>query len=92
MVVTANYVHWYTAGRDSRNLITYLMNKEINSPSGSGIVRIKRLLSEEVPVSRSTLYQWINAGNFPAPIRLGPKAIGFRLKDIRAWQASREKA
>ena len=41
-------------------------------------------------LSRSTIYKFISAGAFPAPIRLGPRAIGFRRNDVEAWLASRD--
>jgi prophage regulatory protein len=46
-------------------------------------------LPEVLGVGRSTLYEWIKAGYFPAPVKLGPKAVGFRTEDIRAWMATR---
>ncbi|MGF6806065.1 prophage regulatory protein [Paraburkholderia sp. Clong3] len=72
--------------------------KNITSPSElarlpeTGFIRMKRLVPAFVPVGRSTLYEWIKQGRFPAPVKLGPKATGFRVEDIRAWLASREVA
>ena len=41
-------------------------------------------------VSPQHLYRLIDAGNFPAPIKLAHSRIGFRLGGIEAWLASRE--
>jgi prophage regulatory protein len=48
-----------------------------------------RILTEMLGIGRSTLYEWIKAGHFPAPVKLGPKAVGFRAEDLRAWMATR---
>ncbi|MBZ0071436.1 MAG: AlpA family phage regulatory protein [Gammaproteobacteria bacterium] len=40
-------------------------------------------------VSRGTIYNYIKSGNFPAPVRLGPRRVGFRFSDIRAWLDAR---
>lgn len=34
---------------------------------------------------RSTLYAWIAAGQFPAPVRLGARLVGWRLSDVQRW-------
>ncbi|WP_228937885.1 helix-turn-helix transcriptional regulator [Paraburkholderia saeva] len=36
----------------------------------------------EVGLSRSTIYQRIKDGTFPRPIRLGARAVGWRVGDI----------
>ena len=43
-------------------------------------------------LSRSSIYQMMNEGRFPRPIRLGLAAVGWRLADLEAWLASREAA
>lgn len=40
-------------------------------------------------MSHSTLYAQINAGQFPAPVRIGPRAVAWHAKDVRAWLQSR---
>jgi len=37
----------------------------------------------------STLYAKIASGDFPKPIRLGPRAVGWLEDDIAQWQESR---
>ena len=44
---------------------------------------LKRYLS----ISNSTLYQWIADKRLPAPVKLGPRAVRFRVEDIRAFEA-----
>lgn len=36
-------------------------------------------------LSRSTIYERIRAGTFPAPISLGAKAVGWIEAEVDAW-------
>ena len=40
-------------------------------------------------LGRSTLYRLVATGAFPAPIRLGARAIAWRWADIDHWSRSR---
>ena len=42
-------------------------------------------------LSRSTLYQYIKDGDFPKPVRLGLRAVGWLESDISEWIAARVK-
>ena len=35
--------------------------------------------------SRSTLYNYIKAGSFPKPYRIGPNRTAFALSEVNAW-------
>lgn len=37
----------------------------------------------------STIYDGIKAGTFPAPVPLGPKAVGWVESEIHAWLVAR---
>ncbi len=44
--------------------------------------------------SRTTLWNWIKAGNFPRPVQLGPAqngrgAVGFLRTEVDQWNAAR---
>ena len=45
------------------------------------LLRLPQVLTR-YPVSRSSWYQGIKAGNFPAPVKLGPRAAAWRESDI----------
>lgn len=50
---------------------------------------IRRLVSipgvlSAVPINRSTLWRWVRAGKFPAPIRVGRRTF-FRAEDLNRW-------
>lgn len=41
-------------------------------------------------ISNTTLWRWIRAGAFPAPVRLGPSPVRFwRRSDLEKWAADR---
>ena len=40
---------------------------------------------EMVGVGRSQIYRKIGTGDFPAPVKVGPKSIRFRADDVEAW-------
>ena len=42
--------------------------------------------------SRTSIYEKINAGEFPKPYPLGARAVGWLSDDIEAWIESRIKA
>lgn len=57
-------------------------------------VRILRRPDVErlVGLSKPSLYRQINAGTFPRPVKLGPRAVGWFEHEIEAWLASLERA
>ena len=40
-------------------------------------------------LGRSTIYRWIAEGSFPAPVRLGPRAVAWRWSDLDQWAQTR---
>jgi prophage regulatory protein len=36
-------------------------------------------------LSRSHLYLLIQQGNFPSPVKLGERAVGWRHSDVQEW-------
>jgi prophage regulatory protein len=43
-------------------------------------------------VPRSSVYERVKAGTFPAPVKIGKRAIGWRTADITAWLDSLKSA
>jgi prophage regulatory protein len=41
-------------------------------------------------LSRSTIYAWMERGDFPKPVRLGTRIVAWRESDVTAWLESRE--
>lgn len=52
------------------------------------IMRLPEVLAK-IGISRSTLYRAVSGGEFPKPIRLGRRAIGWNQPAVDAWLASR---
>jgi prophage regulatory protein len=52
----------------------------------SGFVRLKDIIgpSGPIPISRSSWFARIQAGEFPRSVRLGPRTTAWRIEDIRA--------
>jgi prophage regulatory protein len=48
------------------------------------ILRRKQVESR-IGLSRSTIYERIKAGTFPAPISLGAKSVGWIESEIEGW-------
>jgi len=48
-------------------------------------------VEQRIGLSRSTLYQYIKHGDFPKPVHLGLRAVGWLESDISDWIAARVK-
>ncbi len=57
-------------------------------PPRASILRFKHL-QQRIPLSRSNIYAKIGAGDFPSPVSLGPRAVGWLESDIENWIRSR---
>ena len=53
------------------------------------MTRLLRLpeVTEITGLSKATIYRRLAAGEFPAPVKVGPKSIRFRADDVEAWIA-----
>jgi prophage regulatory protein len=49
----------------------------------------RKQVEARVGLRRSSLYQRISEGTFPAPIKLGGRAVGWIESEITEWLASR---
>jgi prophage regulatory protein len=52
--------------------------------SPNRILRLSSVL-ERTGLSRSTLYRKMQAGSFPAQVRISERCIGWRESDIERW-------
>ena len=55
----------------------------------TGLIR-QSLLLKCLPFSKSTLWRWVKAGLFPAPVRLSVGITAWRAEDVQRWIAERE--
>ena len=56
---------------------------KIDLPS-TGFVREKNIL-RIVPVSHSTLWNYVKSGKFPRPVKLSGNVTAWRNEDVIAW-------
>ncbi|MES2934833.1 MAG: AlpA family phage regulatory protein [Pseudomonadota bacterium] len=70
----------------TKTLQTALHPKRITTAN-----RILRMaeLKTRIGLSRSTIYEFQNSGNFPRSISLGSRAVGWLESDVDAWLESR---
>jgi len=47
-----------------------------------------RTVEEKTGLKKSSIYERIKGGNFPKPIRLGPRAVGWLESEIDDWIAA----
>ena len=43
-------------------------------------------------LSRASIYRYVDAGDFPRPVKLGARAVAWRASDVEAWIEGREAA
>jgi prophage regulatory protein len=53
----------------------------------SRILRIRQVL-DMTGLRRTALYEKINASEFPKPVKLGVRAVGWREGDVLSWMDS----
>ena len=44
---------------------------------------------ERTGYGRSTIYEMIGAGKFPAPVHLGPRAVAWLESEVETWMQDR---
>jgi|APFre7841882724_1041349.scaffolds.fasta_scaffold21029_3 prophage regulatory protein len=54
-------------------------------PSSAHVILRLRQVIARTGLSRSTLYERIQAGDFPTQINLGVRAVGWLESDVDAW-------
>lgn len=69
------------------------MNQATSSPqsnvaSGDAILRLPRV-KECTGLGRTSIYAGVKNGTFPAPVRLGERAVGWLASSVEAWIQSR---
>jgi len=66
------------------------MNKQLPSHT-SGPVSVLRLpaVKSRVGLGRSSIYSALARGEFPAPVKLGERAVGWIESDIDTWISNR---
>ena len=66
--------------------MTHVCNDNLSPPDK--ILRWPALLSE-IPLGQNTIRDLIENGDFPKPIKLGPRTVGFLRSEIENWKSER---
>jgi len=45
----------------------------------------KRQVSELTGLGKTTLYHMVKNGTFPKPVKIGKRAIGWKISDLKEW-------
>ena len=45
----------------------------------------RKELEKRLGLSRSSIYKMMDDGEFPRPVRIGRRAVGWRAADIETW-------
>jgi prophage regulatory protein len=74
-----------------RRRVAEARQQALAAAKASGLRRILRLPEVEIATGkkRSGIYQDIVDGTFPAPVPLGPRAVGWLETEIMEWQERR---
>ena len=49
----------------------------------------RREVEKVTGLARSSIYRYMQEGNFPRPLRVGPAAVRWKASDITDWLESR---
>lgn len=54
--------------------------------AAGGLLRLRQIIGPSglIPVSRSTWWSGVKSGRYPAPVKLGARAVAWRASDIAA--------
>lgn len=63
----------------------YTASEEINNAI---IIRLKKV-QERTSLSRTTIWRKVSSGDFPAPVSLGERSIGWISTEIDEWIKNR---
>ncbi len=67
------------------------MDKHMNKKQCQNAYRCKYLDEKQVcayfGISRSTVRNWVETQELPAPHQLGPRCVRWLLSEIEAWEA-----
>jgi prophage regulatory protein len=61
------------------------------SSADNRILRFREVV-KKTGLSRSTVYGRIRTGEFPSPVPLGPRAVGFIADEVEGWLSERMKS
>ena len=71
---------------DRRERLAMVPSKAAERKFRSGmLIRISEVCGL-AGVCRSTVYRWVSEGSFPQPVRIGERAVRWKIDDIEVWR------
>jgi prophage regulatory protein len=64
------------------------LKKHSAQPDG-GFLRL-RDVTKRIPVSKSTIWLWVQGGKFPRPIKLSERVTAWPVSEIEKWEAEKQ--
>jgi prophage regulatory protein len=58
---------------------------------GVAMVRLPGL-RERYGFEKSSIYHWMSIGRFPRPVKVGQRAVAWRLSDLLEWESKQQTA
>lgn len=64
----------------------------MHQPPETGFLRLKQIIGDPdveqpipaiIPVGKSSWWEGVKSGRYPAPVKLGPRMTAWRVEDIR---------
>ncbi len=65
------------------------MPKKNEAPAVQEVLDRLPTVQARVNASKTSIYGWMKSGDFPQPVKLGPRAVAWRRSEIDAWIGSR---
>jgi Predicted transcriptional regulator len=65
------------------------MSKKVEIPAVPETLDRLPTVLDRVGASKTTVYAMMKTGDFPAPVKIGRRAVAWRRSDVDAWIASR---
>ncbi len=65
------------------------MSKQNTVPAVHEVLDRLPAVQARVNASKTSIYGWIKSGDFPQPVKLGPRAVAWRRSEVDAWIGSR---
>ena len=62
------------------------MTRNVDPQNFPSVLIRMRHLKQRLDTAPTSIYRWVADGIFPTPIRIGEKAVAWRLSEIEKWE------
>lgn len=63
----------------------------MSNPNDPRIIRLPEVM-QKTGASKANIYRWIKKNNFPKPLKIGLRSVGWLDQEINGWIESRPRA